>query len=103
MAIGIWTPVLLSARQVSFPDLLNNFAAKVRTVTSLAAGTHMRFTNLGCYPIYVHTSAPANDTVGLTGVPIGPNSNLVLPQAPNLWIYSPYENGTTIIDIGTLT
>lgn len=102
MALGIWTPVLLSAKQVTFPDLLTVFANKVKQV-SPAAGTHVRFTLLGCFPVYVHTSAPANDTVGLTGIPIGKDSDVVLPHTANLWIYSPYEMGTVIVDTGTLT
>lgn len=102
MAIGIWTPVLLSAKQVTFPDLLNVFTNKVKQV-SPTAGTHVRFTLLGCFPVYVHTAAPANDTVGLTGIPIGPHSQVVVPHAANLWIYSPYEMGTVIVDTGTLT
>lgn len=102
MAIGIWTPTLLSAVQVSFPDRLTVFANKIQQVT-LAAGTHMRFINLGCHPVYIHTAAPATDTIGLTGTPICGDSNVVLPRASPIWIYSPYDNATTIIDTGTLT
>lgn len=102
MAIGIWTPVLLSAVQVIFPDRINNFAAKLKT-TALAAGTHMRFTNMHCHPVYIHSAAPTDDTVGLTGTPIYDNSHVVLPRVSPIWIYSPYDNAVVIVDVGALT
>lgn len=102
MSVGIWTPVLLSTVQVIFPDRLNNFTAKLQT-TALAAGTHMRFTLQGCEPVYIHSSAPANDTDGLKGTPITNESEIVLPRVSPIWIYSPHENQVVNIDVGALT
>lgn len=102
MAIGIWTPVLLSAVQVVFPERLNVFANKLQT-TALAAGTHMRFTNMHCHPVYIHSSAPADDVAGLKGTPIYEDSDVVLPRVSPIWIYSPYDNATVIVDVGALT
>lgn len=102
MAIGIWTPVVLSGVQVTFPDLLNNFANKLKT-TALLAGTHMRFNNLTCHPVYIHTSAPADDVAGLKGNPVQGQANVVMPRVSPIWIYSPYDNATVIVDVGTLT
>lgn len=102
MAIGIWTPVLLSAVQVVFPERLNQFVNKVKT-TPLAAGTHMRFINMNCHPVYIHSSAPADDVAGLKGTPVVRQSIVVLPRVSPIWIYSPYENETVIVDVGTLT
>lgn len=102
MSVGIWTPVVLSGVQVTFPDRLNNFAAKLQT-TALAAGTHMRFTVMGCLPVYIHTSAPADDVAGMKGNPINEDSCVVMPRVSPIWIYSPYENTTVLVDVGALT
>lgn len=102
MAIGIWTPVALSTVQVVFPDRLNNFAAKLKTV-NLAVGTHMRFTNMGCLPVFIHSAAPADDATGFQGTPITDETEVVLPRVSPIWIYSPYENISLNIDVGTLT
>lgn len=102
MAIGIWTPVLGSAVQMVFPDRLNILAARVQT-TALAAGAHMRFTNLGCHPVFVHSANPNSDATGFTGTPVGPGHDVVLPRVSPVWVYSPYENLSLSIDVGTLT
>lgn len=102
MAIGIWTPVVLSGVQVVFPDRLNTFANKLKS-QALAAGTHMRFTVMGCHPVYIHTTAPADDAAGLTGNPVGEDSEVVMPRVATVYIYCPYENGVVIVDVGTLT
>lgn len=102
MAIGIWTPTLLSCVRVIFPDRLNNFEAKLKQ-QALAAGTHMRFINMGCYPVYIHTTAPADDVAGLTGNPVEGMANVVMPRQATIWVYSPYENTTLLIDTGALT
>jgi len=102
MSVGIWTPVVNSAVQVVFGDRLNTFANRLKT-TALLAGTHMRFTNMGCLPIYVHSTAPADDAAGLTGTPICEYHDVVLPRVSPIWIYSPYENITVLIDVGALT
>lgn len=102
MATGIWTPVLLSGVQVVFSDRLNTFANKLKS-QALAAGTHMRFTNTGCLPVYIHTTAPADDAAGLTGNPIHGSCDVVMPRVSPVYIYSPYENTSLIIDVGTLT
>lgn len=102
MSVGIWTPVVLSCVQVVFPERLNVFANKLQT-TPLLAGTHMRFTNMGCQPVYIHTSAPADDVAGLKGNPINEESSVVMPRVSPIWIYSPYENQTVLVDVGTLT
>ena len=102
MAIGIWTPTLLSGVQVIFPDRLNNLAAKVKS-QALAAGTHMRFINMGCHPVYIHTTEPLTDAAGLTGNPVCCESNVVMPRVATVWVYSPYENTTLLIDTGALT
>lgn len=102
MAIGIWTPVLLSGVQVVFPERLNVFANKLKS-QALAAGTHMRFINMGCHPVYIHTTAPADDVAGLTGNPVTEQSIVVMPRVSPVYVYSPYDNTTLLIDVGTLT
>lgn len=102
MAIGIWTPTLLSGVQVIFPDRLYAFANKVKS-QALAAGTHMRFINMGCHPVYIHTTNPADDAAGLTGNPVVGQSVVVMPRVATVYIYSPYENTTLLIDTGALT
>lgn len=102
MAIGIWTPVVLSGVQVVFSDRLYTFANKLKA-QALAAGTHMRFINLGCHPVYIHTTVPANDAAGLTGNPVCGESNVVMPRVATVYVYSPYDNTTLLIDVGTLT
>ncbi len=102
MSIGIWAPVVLSGVQVIFPDRLNTFANKLKSQT-LAAGTHMRFINMNCHPVYIHTTAPADDAAGLTGNPVVGQANVVMPRVSPVYIYSPYENATVLVDVGTLT
>ncbi|MNO03731.1 hypothetical protein D3C81_2245170 [compost metagenome] len=58
---------------------------------------------MGCYPVYIHTSAPANDAAGLTGNPVTEQSEVVMPRVTPIWVYSPYENTTLLIDTGALT
>lgn len=102
MAIGIWTPVVLSGVQVIFPQRINTFAAKLKS-QALAAGTHMRFINMSCHPVYIHTTAPADDIAGLTGNPIQGQSCVVMPRVATVYVYSPYDATTLLIDVGTLT
>lgn len=102
MALGIWTPVALSTVQIVFGDLLKTYSDRTRT-TALAAGTHMRVTNLGCYPVFIHSADPVNDATGMLGVPLCEDSEVVLPRVSPIWIYSPYEQQTILIDVGTLT
>lgn len=102
MAIGIWTPVVLSGVQVIFPERLNALANKVKS-QALAVGTHMRFINMGCHPVYIHTTEPLTDAAGLTGNPVTEQSMVVMPRVSPVWVYSPYDNTTLLIDVGTLT
>lgn len=102
MSVGIWTPVVLSGVQVVFPERLNTFANKLQQAT-LLAGTHMRFINMRCHPVYIHTTAPADDVAGLKGNPVVGESSVVMPRVSPVYIYSPYENTTLLIDVGTLT
>lgn len=103
MTIGIWTPVAGSTRVVSFgPENLNPFANKLRTL-SLPAGTHTMVRVLGCLPVFIHTTAPADDAAGYTGVPVGPGMEFVMPYAAQIWIYSPYEVVTVIACTGAMT
>ena len=102
MAIGIWTPIVLSGVQVTFPDLLNNFTNKLKS-TALVAGTHMRFTNMSCHPVYIHTTAPADDIAGLKGNPVTAENCIVMPRVSPVYLYSPYDNTTVIVDVGTMT
>lgn len=102
MTVGIWTPVANSNVQLVFGDRLNNFAAKLQT-TALVAGTHMMIRVNGCQPVYVHTTAPANDAAGFTGVPVSEDVEFVMPRTSPIWIYSPYENATIDICVGAMT
>lgn len=102
MATGIWTPVYGSTQHIVFSDPINNFEAKLQEVT-VAAGDHMRFTNMTCHPVFIHTAEPTDDVDGLTGVPIAEDSNIVLPRVSPIWIYSPYDNAIIHLDVGTLT
>lgn len=103
MTVAIWTPVEGSTKVVSFgPELLSTLANKTRTLT-LAAGTHMMIRVLGCLPVFIHTSAPATDDIGFTGVPVTSELDFVMPRAAQIWIYSPYEVVTIIVCVGTLT
>lgn len=102
MAIGIWTPTVLSGVQVIFPERLNTFANKLKSQV-LVAGTHMRFINMGCHPVYIHTTAPADDVAGLKGNPVCGESNVVMPYVSPVYVYSPYDNTTLLIDTGALT
>lgn len=102
MAVGIWTPVVLSNVKLVFSDRLNNFAAKLQT-TALIAGTHMMVRPYGCNPVYVHTSAPADDAAGFTGTPVTEDMEFVMPRVSPVWIYCPYDNTHVDICVGTLS
>ena len=103
MAVGIWTPVVLSNVKLVFSDRLNTFANKLQT-TALVAGTHMMVRPSGCQgPVYVHTSAPADDTAGFTGTPVTEDMEFVMPRVSPIWIYCPYDNAMVDICVGALT
>lgn len=102
MAIGIWTPVVGSGIQIVFEERLSTHTAKVRT-TALAAGTHMRFTVMGCHPVYICAANPATDDNGFAGTPIAPGTDVVMPRVSPIWVFSPYDNTTVIADVGVLS
>lgn len=103
MTIGIWTPVAGSTKIVAYgPESLRFFKDRVRAVT-LVAGTHLKVKVLGCFPVFIHTVEPVSEDVGITGIPVGPDTNFVIPASTNIWIYSPYEVVTVILDVGTLS
>lgn len=102
MTVGIWTPTANSNVQLVFSDRLNNFAAKLKT-TAVAAGAHTMFRVNGCLPVYVHTSAPADDAAGFTGIPVSEDVEFVMPRVTPIWIYCPYENATIDICTGTMS
>lgn len=102
MAIGIWTPVYASTQKVVFGERLSTLANKKQTL-AVPAGAHMKITNMGCHPVFIHNSDPASDDFGLTGVPICGGYDVVLPRITPIWIYSPYDNSTVHVTVGALT
>lgn len=102
MAIGIWTPVLGSTIQLVFAERLLPFANRVKS-SPLVAGTHMLIRTLGCHPVFIHATEPTTDAQGLTGVPVGPGVEFVMPRVATVWVYSPYDQATVHISVGALT
>lgn len=102
MALGIFTPVALSTKMLSFDIIRGIFADRLKVATPVA-GTHLLIQVQGCQPVFYHTSAPADDAAGLLGTPIFPEVEFVVPHAATIWIYCPYESEVVYVTTGALT
>lgn len=105
MAIGIWTSVPGTTKEIAFGDMLKTLANKVRPMT-VTNGPHVRFVNLGCDPFFVVPApTPASDADGLArGYPVAEDPDVVLALAPgSYFIYSPYQMLSLLATEGTLT
>lgn len=102
MALGIFTPVALSTKMLSF-DIIRGTMADRKKQVSPAAGTHLLIQVQGCQPVFYHTVEPADDAVGLAGLPIFPECEFVVPYLVSIWIYCPYESEVVYVTTGALT
>lgn len=105
MALGIWTSPTPATKLFAFGDLLKTFADRTKTLT-VTLGPHVKFNNLGCYPLFVVPApVPTTDADALArGIPVGSEPEVVLALAQATYtLYSPYENLSVLTSEGTLT